>query len=106
MTVYAIFVRESTHDEDELNIYRATALKTFEGSRAKMIVRNGKLEPLEGPAPEGVIVIEFPTMEEARGWYFSPQYQEVAKHRFNAAKYRGFFVEALETPIVFGAVGR
>jgi uncharacterized protein (DUF1330 family) len=104
MTIYGIFVRESTHDEDELNIYRATALETFKGSRAKMLVRNGKLELLEGPAPEGVIMIEFPTIEEARAWYFSPIYQKIAIHRFKGAKYQAFFVEALERPIVGGIV--
>jgi uncharacterized protein (DUF1330 family) len=104
MTVYAIFVRERTHDEDELNKYRSVALDTFKGTQARMLVRNGELESLEGPAPEGVIVIEFPTMDEARSWYNDPAYQKIAKHRFNAAKYQGFLVKALETPIVGGVV--
>ena len=50
---------------------------------------------LEGPEVEGVVIAEFPSVEEARVWYDSPAYQEVAQHRFRGAVYRGLIVEGV-----------
>jgi uncharacterized protein (DUF1330 family) len=36
---------------------------------------------------EGSFLIEFPTMEAAKNWYNSPQYQAAAAHRKNGAVY-------------------
>jgi uncharacterized protein (DUF1330 family) len=35
------------------------------------------------------------TLEDARAWYDSPAYQEVAQHRFREAIYRGLIVEGV-----------
>jgi uncharacterized protein (DUF1330 family) len=47
------------------------------------------------PEVEGVVVAEFPSVEEARSWYDSPAYQEAAQHRFRGAVYRGVIVEGV-----------
>jgi uncharacterized protein (DUF1330 family) len=44
---------------------------------------------------EGVVVAEFPSVEEARAFYNSPAYQEAAQHRFRGAVYRGLIVEGV-----------
>ena len=51
-----------------------------------------KLEALEGEAPDGVVVLEFPTEEDAKTWYFSPGYQAASAHRKKAAEYRVFML--------------
>jgi uncharacterized protein (DUF1330 family) len=38
------------------------------------------------------VIAEFPTVEAAKAWYFSPAYQEAAQHRTKGASYRGFIV--------------
>ena len=55
----------------------------------------GAVHPLEGQAPDAVVVLEFPTVEEARAWYDSPNYQAALPHRLKAAAYRSFIVEGL-----------
>jgi uncharacterized protein (DUF1330 family) len=48
----------------------------------RFVVRGGKADLLEGePAPERVVVIEFPNADAARRWYFSPEYQQALKIR-------------------------
>lgn len=53
----------------------------------------GATEGLEGTTPDGVIMIEFPTMEKAREWYQSEEYQQAVKYRLKAADYDSFIVE-------------
>ena len=52
-------------------------------------------EALEGPELEGVVILEFPTVEEAREWYDSPAYRQAREHRFRGADYRAFIVDGL-----------
>ncbi len=52
---------------------------------------------LEGGEIEGILIARFPSVEAARTWYYSDAYQQVVKHRFNGAVYRGIIVEGLPT---------
>jgi uncharacterized protein (DUF1330 family) len=60
----------------------------------------GSLEILEGKAPDGVVIFEFPDIVSARAWYFSPEYQVRAKYRQMAAPYRCFIIEGLQREAV------
>ena len=93
MPAYVIFIRERTLDQSELDIYAKLARPSLEGLPIKFLAAYGRQEVLEGPAPEGVAIAEFPSMEEAKQWYESPAYQAAAKHRFKGATYRGLIVE-------------
>ena len=50
---------------------------------------------LEGPEAQGCVMIEFPTMDEARAWYNSDAYQEARKLRFAGADYRVFLTQGM-----------
>ena len=52
----------------------------------KFIVRGGELATLEGP-PETrrLVVIEFPTLEQAKAFYHSPEYSAAREIRAGAA---------------------
>ena len=54
---------------------------------------NGKVHPLEGKPPEMVVLLQFPTVEEARAWYDSPGYQAALPHRLKAGDFRVVIVE-------------
>ena len=42
----------------------------------KFVVRGGRSEALEGGwAPKRLVVLEFPSMDQALKWYRSPEYQ-------------------------------
>ena len=44
----------------------------------KFLVRGGEMEVLEGECPyPRAVVLEFPSVEVARAWYDSPEFEEV-----------------------------
>lgn len=92
MPVYAVFVRNSTQDQAELDAYSKSVGPTFSGHPAKLLAVYGPHEVLEGPPIEGAVIIEFPTAEAVKAWYHSPSYQEVVQHRFKGSKYSVFIV--------------
>jgi hypothetical protein len=48
----------------------------MEGHLIKVLAAYGELEVLEsGPAIEGAVIAEFPTMEAAKSWFYSPAYE-------------------------------
>jgi uncharacterized protein (DUF1330 family) len=96
MPAYVIFVRDTPiRDEAEMAEYQRLAIAGMASGEHKVISRihPGPAEALEGEAPTGVVMLEFPTMEEARAWYHSPGYQAAAPHRKAATDYRVFLVE-------------
>jgi len=95
MPVYVVFMREKTLDQSELEAYWEKVKGTMDGRPLKVLAAYGKHRTLEGPDVEGVVIAEFPTLEEARDWYDSPAYQEAAQHRYRGAVYRGLIVEGL-----------
>ncbi len=50
----------------------------------------------EGPGVEGLAILEFPTMTEAKAWYNRPVSQEAAKHRHLEGDYGVVFTEGVE----------
>ena len=46
--------------------------------------------------PPRIVMIRFPSMERAKEWYNSPEYQAVLPMRFRAANGSVYFVEAVE----------
>ena len=95
MPAFMVFIREKTLDQSELETYWSKIRATMEGRPIKVLAAYGPHVTLEGPEVEGIVVSEFPSIEEARAWYDSPAYQQVAQHRFRGAVYRGLIVEGV-----------
>ncbi len=95
MPAYVVFMREKTLDQSELEAYWAQVAETLDGRPIKVLAAYGKHLTLEGPDVEGVVIAEFPTLEDARDWYHSPAYQAAAQHRHRGAVYRGLIVEGM-----------
>jgi uncharacterized protein (DUF1330 family) len=95
MAAYVVFTREKMRNSEEYERYREKARPANASHPLKPLALYGKHEILEGPAIEGAVILEFPTMEAARNYYRSAAYQEAAKHRFLAADYRVFIVEGI-----------
>ena len=55
----------------------------------------GATTALEGTPPRRVVVIRFPSMDDARRWYDSPEYAAIRPHRQRAGETRNFVVEGL-----------
>ncbi|HTW22137.1 MAG TPA: DUF1330 domain-containing protein [Candidatus Baltobacteraceae bacterium] len=95
MPAYIVFQRDSTIDQKELDTYGPLAMASAAGHPAKPLAVYGKQEVLEGAPVEGVVIVEFPTMEDAKKWYDSPAYRAAREHRFKGAKYRAVLVQGI-----------
>ena len=93
MSAYIVFTRESTKNLVELNTYSQRVGGTLAGHPVTVLAAYGRQDVLEGPEVEGVVILEFPTLEEAKAWYDSPAYRKVREHRFRGAEYRAVIVE-------------
>lgn len=96
MATYVVFTREKTRDQSELDLYTPKAGASLAGHPIKVLAAYGRQEVLEGPPVEGVVIVEFPTFDEAKAWYDSPAYREAREHRFRGAEYRAVIVEGVE----------
>jgi uncharacterized protein (DUF1330 family) len=95
MSAYAVFTRERTLDQTELEIYWSKVESTFANYKVKIHAAYGPHEVLEGMQIEGAVIAEFPSLAEAKEWYHSPAYQEAARHRHNGAIYHAYIIEGL-----------
>ncbi|HEX7852992.1 MAG TPA: DUF1330 domain-containing protein [Sphingobium sp.] len=96
MTAYIVFIRESpVTDSDAMDAYRAAGPGVAASGDWKLtpLAAYGPMETLEGEAADGVVLLEFPTMADARAWYDSPAYAEARAHRLKAAPYRAYLFE-------------
>jgi uncharacterized protein (DUF1330 family) len=94
MPAYVLFIRESAiHDQSEMDVYRRMNAETPFDPKLIPLVVYGALEALEGTAPDGLVMLQFPTLEDAKAWYNSPAYQAATLHRRRAADYRAFIVQ-------------
>jgi len=95
MSAYAIFIREATRNPAEMQTYASKAGGSLAGHPVKILAAYGDQETLEGSPTEGVVILEFPSMEAAKAWYDSPAYREAREHRFKGADYRAFLVQGM-----------
>jgi uncharacterized protein (DUF1330 family) len=95
MVAYVIFTREKMRNPEEYERYKEKARPAAKGHPLKPLALYGKHEVLEGPAIEGAVILEFPSVGAAKAYYDGPAYQEAVKHRFLGADYRVFIVEGL-----------
>lgn len=95
MPAYIVFIKEREHDAGAMATYSAAAAPSLGGHSAKPLAYYGAIETLEGPEALGSVIVEFPTMDEARAWYQSDAYQAARAHRFAGADYRVFITQGL-----------
>jgi uncharacterized protein (DUF1330 family) len=84
----------SVKDPEAYQAYRvlaAVAIKQYDG---RFLARGGKSEVLEGsfPGPR-VVVVEFPSVERAREFFNSPEYQAARQKRLPVADLNLIVVE-------------
>ncbi len=74
--------------------YRKQVLAVVTKYGGRFIVRGGKVEGLEGGwAPKRFVALEFPSMEQARKWYGSPEYAPLIALRQKASRGKLILVE-------------
>jgi uncharacterized protein (DUF1330 family) len=58
---------------------------TFAPYEGKWLVLDAEVEVLEGAWPGSVVLMEFPDLDAAKKWYYSPEYQEILRQRTDNA---------------------
>ncbi|MEU5400864.1 DUF1330 domain-containing protein [Streptomyces sp. NPDC005963] len=94
MTAYVI--AESPHlDTPEVRRYRELAQGSIAQYGGRYVVRGALPEALEGdwPAANRMVIIEFPSLEQAKSWYTSPEYAQARATRPGISGRRMLFVE-------------
>jgi len=74
--------------------YRKQVLATVQKFGGRFMVRGGKVEALEGGwSPKRLVMLEFPSMEQAQKWYRSSEYAPLITLRQRASRGRLVLVE-------------
>ena len=82
------------HDPVLFEEYRKLVPATIAKYGGKYLVRGGATDTLEGDwAPARLVMLEFPTLEQARKWYHSAEYKPLLAMRLKAAKSKAILVE-------------
>ena len=93
MTAYVIAEVEVT-DPAAYEDYRKLVPPTIARYGGKFLVRGGATETKEGGwQPKRLVVLEFPSLEDARKWYASPEYAPALALRLKAARSKLLLVE-------------
>jgi uncharacterized protein (DUF1330 family) len=86
MPAYVIASVTEAGDLDELVEYRERNTGVVAAHGGRFVARGGPHEILEGDySPVRVVIIEFPDMDAARGWYQSDDYAPLRELRRSAS---------------------
>lgn len=76
MKGYIVCVYESINDNDALKNYAFKAREAVEKYKGKFLIRGGKKIVTEGRDFIRTVVIEFPSFDEAKQFFYSQEYQQ------------------------------
>ena len=81
-------------DPDGYQPYRERASGIIESYGGRYLVRGGAHELVEGEwDADRIVVVEFPSVEQAHTAYNSPEYQEILPIRLGASEGKAILVE-------------
>ena len=86
MPAYVINDMEVT-DPQLLEDYKKLSPATVQQYGGKFLARGGTIEKMEGEwAPKRLVIIEFPSVEQAKAWINSSEYAEPRRMRQRASR--------------------
>lgn len=96
MPAYVIVLREGpVEDPAAYDEYLRVLSENALDPRMSLRSFYGAVASLEGEPAKGVVLLEFPTVDDARDWYYGDAYQAAAPHRIKSARYRAMIVEGV-----------
>ena len=93
MTAFVVVIRRATLDAAEIAAYLSKARAASIGHPLTIRVFQGRHKVLEGPEIESIVILEFPSFEDAEHWYDTPAYREALSHRLRGGDYSAVIVD-------------
>jgi uncharacterized protein (DUF1330 family) len=98
MTAYVLVEVRVTNPEPYA-AYRDLATASVARHGGRFLARGGAITPLEGDwNPERLVVLEFPSVDAAKAWYSSDDYQEALKVRLANSVGKALIIEGYSAP--------
>jgi uncharacterized protein (DUF1330 family) len=95
MPAYVV-VQIAIADPERYEEYKALAPPSIAAYKGRYVVRGGRSEVLEGSwQPRRLVILEFPTADDARAWWSSPEYAPAKAVRQSCAETEMLLVEGL-----------
>jgi uncharacterized protein (DUF1330 family) len=82
-----IIAQVEVSDPQEYRKYQLAFMDASRSFGCKVLAATDNVEVIEGEWPKvRTVIMEYPSLEKARKWYQSEEYQKIAQHRFRAAR--------------------
>ena len=95
MAAYLV-VEVEVHDPARYEDYKAMVPPSLEAYGGRFLVRGGKVETLEGDwAPKRFVMVQFPSLEQAKAWWASEGYADAKALRQATATTQMIVVEGV-----------
>ena len=95
----AYFLAEITvHHPEKMGAYRSKVEATIAEHEGIFLHRGlGEVEVVEGSIGEHPlkVLLQFPSMEKLKGWYYSAEYQEILGNRLDNAEGNAIFMDGI-----------
>lgn len=96
MAAYCLFDLRRIKNTSKLELYQEQVLGTVDMYGGRFLVMGGLCEVKEGNVqPVYPVMIEFPTLEQARRWYDSKEYHDLKVLRLSAVESEAFIMQGL-----------
>ncbi len=83
-------------DKDRYEAYKEMVPASLQAYGGRFLVRGGSLETLEGQwSPKRVVILEFPSMAQAKAWWGSKEYAQAKALRQATARTQMILVEGV-----------
>lgn len=107
MTTYAIaqLRRPATALHPDVFTYMEEVQATLDPFAGRFLVHGGRADVLEGSWGD-IVVVEFPTAEQARAWYDSPAYRRILPMRIDHLDCAAVLVDGVAPGHDSAAMGR
>jgi uncharacterized protein (DUF1330 family) len=91
-----IIAEVTVTDEAQMKLYREWSTRAMQEHGAEVLVRGGRVEPLEGDwCPQRIVVLKFGNLGAAKAYYDSETYTQARQVRDGAGTIRMFAVEGV-----------
>jgi uncharacterized protein (DUF1330 family) len=94
MSAYCFLDVLEVTDPEKMEKYRGLVLATVERYSGRYLTVGGRCDVVEGEwRPVFPVLIEFPSLEQAHGWYQSEVYRDLKRLRLAATRGNAVFID-------------